>query len=170
MNAVTLEAKVIDYTKVAKVIEASKTIETVNELGHASVFTTNTKATISSEEFTTVYSAAVKIAPVLSSQTIKSVTTTVHQQVKEYTIVTVDNGIVSQFVLTSDIATGEVTVLSQSQTSVATEIVSTLVVQETVKLTIEDIQSSQITEISSVIVKEATLEHATIVSGSVSQN
>ncbi len=42
-NYLTAEAKVVDYTKVAKNIEASKTIETTNELGQVSVFTTNTK-------------------------------------------------------------------------------------------------------------------------------
>jgi hypothetical protein len=39
-NAITQEAKVIDYTKVAKLIEPSSTVETVNELGQTTVFTT----------------------------------------------------------------------------------------------------------------------------------
>ena len=48
-NYITSEAKVVDYTKVAKIIEASITTETTNELGHISVFTTNTKTITTTE-------------------------------------------------------------------------------------------------------------------------
>lgn len=47
-NTMTGEAKVVDYTKVAKVVEPSLTVETVNELGQTTVFTT-TKAITSTE-------------------------------------------------------------------------------------------------------------------------
>jgi hypothetical protein len=48
------------------------------------------------------------------------VETTIKQKGKEYTIITIDNGIVSQVILQSDSATGEVTFISEVQSNVAT--------------------------------------------------
>ena len=72
-NYITSESKVVDYTKVPKIIEASKTIESVNEFGHTSVFSTNVKTTTSTEEYKTVYSTAVELVPSIVGLDIKGV-------------------------------------------------------------------------------------------------
>lgn len=118
-NAVTKEAKVVDYTKVAKVIEPSKTVESVNEIGQTTVFTTSTKTVTTTEEFRNVYATAVKTVPSINNKPIRGVSTTTRQNGKDFTILVVDSGVINQVVLRDEITSRQITVLSHSQTSIA---------------------------------------------------
>lgn len=129
-NAVTSEAKVIDYTKVSKIIEASRTVEKINELGQTNFFTTNTKTITNSEEFKTVFLSATKHISSISTSEIKGVETISNQKGTQYKIITINDGIVNHVVLQSDKVSGEVTFISHGQTSVVSEILAVVPKQE----------------------------------------
>jgi hypothetical protein len=156
-NAVTKEAKVVDYTKVAKVIEPSKTVESVNEIGQTTVFTTSTKTVTTTEEFSSVYATAVKTVPSINNKPIRGVSTTTRQNGKDFTILVVDSGVIIQVVLRTEITTRQITVLSHSQTSIAAQIITSLPRPQPVRLTFDRIQEPSIKEIASLITKEPSL-------------
>ncbi len=101
----------------------------------------------------------------------KGVSTTTHHNGKEYTILTVDSGIITQVVLRTDTTTNEVSFLSHSQTSVAAEVIAVLPHPAPTKLPNDQIQGTVVQEIATQLSKDTSLglQGLTVVSGSVSK-
>lgn len=109
----------------------------------------------------------------MANKTIKGVETTAKQAGKQYTIITTDNGIVTQVILYIDSTTGIVTFISHNDSPLANEILAILPkTQEKTKLTLQDMQSGTILDIGSIITKDKTLNlgPSTIISGTVTTN
>jgi hypothetical protein len=114
----------------------------------------------------------VKSVPALAGQVIKGVSTTTHQNGKEYTILTLDSGLITQVVLRTDTSTNEVSFLSHSQTSIAAEVMAAVPRPRPIKLANDKLQGTVVQEIATQLSKDTNLglEGLTVVSGSVSKN
>jgi hypothetical protein len=113
----------------------------------------------------------VKSVPALTGQAIKGVSTTTNQNGKEYTIITLDSGLITQVVLRTDTTTNEVSFLSHSQTSVAAEVIASVPRTIPTKLTVDKLQGNMVEDIGTQLSKDASLglEGMTVVSGSVTK-
>lgn len=112
-----------------------------------------------------------KSVPALTGQAIKGVSTTTNQNGKEYTIITLDSGLITQVVLRTDTTTNEVSFLSHSQTSVAAEVIASVPRTIPTKLTVDKLQGNMVEDIGTQLSKDASLglEGMTVVSGSVTK-
>lgn len=140
-NKKTQETRVVDYTKIAKEIKGSKVVEVVNKFGHISIYTDKIESIKKTKEITTVLNTAGEIVSVIKGKAISGIETTVKGSATEYKIVTIDNGIVNQVVLSYNKETEKVTFVSKSETSVANEVMK--VVKKTKKVTKLDVKTIQ---------------------------
>ena len=174
-NNSTGQAKVIDYSKIAKAIEGSKSVESVNELGQKVTYTDSTTSAVTkTKQYTTVLSVAEEMVPSMKNKTVKGIETTVKSTGTEYKIITVENGIISQVVLQSDSKTSAVTLVSTTETSIASEIITQTkkTEQKPEKLTLETLQQKDINDITQVVQQShPTLfdTSSTVVSGTVQE-
>ena len=156
-NKKTKESKVIDYTKIAKNIEGSTVIESVNEYGHKQVFTDRVESIKKTKEYTSVVTVAEEMMPVIKGKPISGIETTVMTSGTQYKIVTVDQGVVNQVVLHYNRETEEVTFVDKKETSISTEVLKVVnqnKKQQVVKIDIETLQSSVVKDVTKVFVKE----------------
>lgn len=109
--------------------------------------------------------------PALTGQVVKGVSTTTHQNGKEYTIITLDSGLITQVILRTDTTTNEVSFLSHSQTSIAAEVIASVPRTIPTKLTVDKLQGNVVQDIATQLSKDTSLglEGLTVVSGSVSK-
>mgnify|MGYP006933475544 FL=1 len=114
------------------------------------------------------------MVPSMKNKTVKGIETTVKSTGTEYKIITVENGIISQVVLQSDNKTSAVTLVSTTETSIASEIITQTkkTEQKPEKLTLETLQQKDINDITQVVQQShPTLfdTSSTVVSGTVQE-
>ena len=171
-NTNTKIARVIDYTKVGKDIVAHKIVETVRG-NKKRVYTDHVAEIKKTEEFKTVMTAAKSLVRSVQEQYITGVETTIKSSSTQYTIVAVEKGVIHQAVLQYNPETKHVVLVGEEETSIVTEInkITKKSEHKAVKISLETIQSKEITDISSTVVStnpQIFDEQTTIVSGAVS--
>ena len=168
----TQKAQVIDYTKVPKTVQGQQLVESVNQYGHKIVRTDETTIIKQSTQYQTVKEAAIKLVPSIKGQQVYEVESVTKSKTVEYTIVTVDKGVVSQVVVQFNPETQDVVLLSNTEEPIATEVLKVIKTTqtETTKITVEEFSSTEMTEITSEVVlqnPEKFDKDITIVTGTV---